>query len=228
MYKTIKDIITWVENYPQPKANLEQFALDLADQIRQMSFDLPEGSRTIFYSGGFTGADSSANGYMFHTAKRHSEASKAKLSFINDVAENILNDLDFKKAIDEAIDFETNTLFRGTWKGDTRQKTVFGDKALALDDLISEILVQKHAKGDVAVLMGPDADKNRVFAQTELPGLMANERVTHINGIPKEELAGLSSDLERFNRIKAESVTQLSKAEIYSKINKFYMNSLVL
>ena len=45
MYKTINDITNWVENYPNPKANLEQFALDLADQIRQMSFDLPEGSR---------------------------------------------------------------------------------------------------------------------------------------------------------------------------------------
>ena len=228
MYKTINDITNWVENYPNPKANLEQFALDLADQIRQMSFDLPEGSRAIFYSGGFTGADSSANGHMFQSVSKHIQSSQGKLSFINDVAENLLNDDDFDKAIRRAISIDTDTLYRGTWKGDTRQKTVFGDKALALDDLISEILVQKHAKGDVAVLMGPDADKNRVFAQTELPGLMANERVTHINGIPKEELAGLSSDLERFNRIKAESAAHLSNVEIYPKINEFYMNSLVL
>lgn len=228
MYKTINDITNWVDNYVNPKANLEQFVLDLADQIRQMSFDLPEGSRTIFYSGGFTGADSSAKGYMFHTADRHSKASKGKLSFINNVAENILNDEKFEEAIRRAIFNKTEILYGGTWTYNTRQKTVFGDKALALDELISEILVQKHAKGDVAVLMGPDADKNRVFAQTELPVLMANERVTHINGIPKEELAGLSSDLERFNRIKAESVTQLSKAEIYPKISEFCYCSLIL
>lgn len=49
MYKTINDIINWVDNYVNPRANLEQFALELADQIRQMSFDLPEGSRTEIY-----------------------------------------------------------------------------------------------------------------------------------------------------------------------------------
>ncbi|MET3644415.1 hypothetical protein ABID27_001039 [Streptococcus gallinaceus] len=183
-----------------------------------MSFDLPEGNRVIFYSGGFTGADSSSAGHMFQSVSRHIQASQGRLAFINNVAENILNDLELDKVIRDRIKSDTARLLHGDWTDNTRQKTVFGDKALSLDDVISEMLVQKHAKGDVAVVMGGNAHANSVFAQTELPTLMANERVTHINGIPKEELAGLSSDLERFNRIKAESVAQLSKAGWGSRV----------
>jgi len=51
-------------------------------------------------------------------------------------------------------------------------------------------------EGEIRTLT-PDANSQRVFAQTELTTILedANTKVTHINGIPREDLVRLKSDL---------------------------------
>lgn len=46
----------------------------------------------------------------------------------------------------------------------------------------------RHASGNVTVVLHPDATSKHVFFREELPALLANDRVTSINGIPREQL----------------------------------------
>jgi hypothetical protein len=52
----------------------------------------------------------------------------------------------------------------------------------------------ENASGDVRVL-APVSDLTRVFAQTEIPALLNNANVTHIEGIAKEDLIRIRDSL---------------------------------
>lgn len=60
--------------------------------------------------------------------------------------------------------------------------------------------------------IGPDADSNRIFAQTELPALLSNTSVTSIEGIPTSDLQAIAAqgDEAIYQRIRTASLTSIS------------------
>ncbi|WP_221064414.1 calcium-binding protein [Methylomagnum ishizawai] len=74
-------------------------------------------------------------------------------------------------------------------------------------DTISANFVSETV-GEVKTLVA-DARSDRVFAQTEIPALLANENVTSIEGIPKSEFVGKSVD-EIFARVKTASLMDIA------------------
>lgn len=63
------------------------------------------------------------------------------------------------------------------------------------------------AAGNVTALVRPNAVPGSIFFRAELPELLRNERVTAINGIPRERLRGLP--MERAKRLLAEWAPQV-------------------
>ena len=65
------------------------------------------------------------------------------------------------------------------------------------------------ASGDVRVI-APEALSDRVFAKTELPALLANDNVTAIEGIPKDQLKALGDPEAIFKAIKVASFQHMA------------------
>lgn len=78
----------------------------------------------------------------------------------------------------------------------------------SLWDIVSKAFAES-AVGDVRVI-APNTLDNSVFAQTELPALLANPNVTAIEGIPKTDLLKLGSHAAIFDFIKKTSFEHMA------------------
>ncbi len=78
-------------------------------------------------------------------------------------------------------------------------------------DIVSAKFVDA-TKGEVVTLTG-GADPGRVFAQTEVAHLLANKKITSVDGIPHQQLSALSAQ-QAFEAIKAQSEVRSSQLKI--------------
>ena len=126
-----------------------------------------------------------------------SNGNKQVITIIDTDAGKLLKSRAFEDAVERAIQGNPdaanlkNQFFNGvTDANGTRTQP-------GLWDDVSQRLAQ-NATGDVRTIVAPDAASNSVFSQTELKALLdttASPNVTHINGIPREDLIRLRTDL---------------------------------
>jgi Ca2+-binding RTX toxin-like protein len=76
-----------------------------------------------------------------------------------------------------------------------------GSRTAGMWDVASRSLAEA-ATGDVKTL-SPFADPTKVFAQTELPALLENTKVTSIDGIPRSQLLEFRNELLRLGQVEA-------------------------
>lgn len=89
---------------------------------------------------------------------------------------NLLSSRDFQLALTESLGADAESIL-GRW--------MFGSPDSLWDNASKRFA--ELVTGDVRFI-GPNAKPDRVFAQTELPTLLDNPRVTSIEGIPREQL----------------------------------------
>lgn len=151
---------------------------------------------------------------IFKTVEDLTKNSDGAYCFINNAADNILNDDKFNIALNEAVGSKSaGYILGGAWNGDTRSKYSFGD-TLSLNDLVSDNFMKNNAKGDVYLLIADNARMDSTLNVTEIKRLLTMDEVKTINGIEKSVLANMSST-ERFNFLKEQSVIDMMNANIY-------------
>ncbi|MGT2907436.1 hypothetical protein, partial [Streptococcus dentiloxodontae] len=218
MSKSTQDIIDWIRDYDQPldsDANKARFASELNEQISQMDFRAANGGAAVAYSG-WLGNDNEVMSQLFLTAKELSENSQGQYSFINDGAENILNNSNFRDELEFKLGNRNTVeqLMSGDYSGDVRERTSFGNN-LSLNDFVSENYMRANARGDVLVLMGTDVTRDNVLAQTELPLLIRDHpEVTAINGIPIDDLRQMT-DAQAFDAVHDASLKIQAEGKLY-------------
>lgn len=92
--KEFREIISWLEKRngmytDATDAELAKFADELNDEIGRLNFDLPEGCTALGYAGSVDGIG------VYKTIENIADNSSGKYGFINNVAENIVNDDEF-------------------------------------------------------------------------------------------------------------------------------------
>ncbi len=206
---TIEDIIEWIKNYDNPSENIEKFAYELGEMIKDMDYTASNGGAAVGYAGA-TGSFKGINTGIYLTVDNITAGSNGEYSFVN-----ILNNMKFEMALQNAVDIDNATsIIVGSWNDDgTRSKYSFGD-AVALNDIVSENFMLTNARGDVLLLIEESATANSVLAMTEIPCMLDNPEVTHILGIAKENFEGLTYE-EVFEVLKEKSLAMQSEATIY-------------
>lgn len=214
-YLTKSDIIDWIEDWtnknPNPtKADIEVFAKNLNVKMLKLDFKVPNGGTIIGYAGKL---DDEGTG-IFKTVENLTKNSNGKYCFINNSADNILNDDKFNIALNEAVgEKNASDILGGTWVDDMRSKYSFGN-TLSLNDLVSDNFMKNNAKGDVYLLITDNARTDSTLNVTEIERLLTMDEVKTINGIEKSVIANMSST-ERFNLLKEQSVIDLMNAKVY-------------
>lgn len=128
-YLTKTDIITWIENWaknnPNPtEADIATFAKNLNNKILKLDYKVTNGGTVIGYAGKL---DDGGTG-IFKTVENLTKNSNEAYCFINNAADNILNDDKFNIALNEAVGPKSaRYILGGAWNGDTRSKYIFGD-----------------------------------------------------------------------------------------------------
>ncbi len=179
-----------------------------------MDFRAANGGAAVAYSG-WLGDEAGVQSQYFRSAAYLSKHSEGAYSFINDSAENILNDDDFKYSLAQKIGRrEAIRLFNGDDSGSIRSRYSYGDN-LSLNDLVSENYMRANARGDMLVLMGTQVPQDNVLAQTELP-LLIHElpAVTAINGIPVAKLRQMTPE-QAFEAVQTASLKIQSQGMVY-------------
>ena len=214
-YLTKTDIITWIENWaknnPNPtEADIATFAKNLNNKMLKLDYKVTNGGTVIGYAGKL---DDGGTG-IFKTVENLTKNSNEAYCFINNAADNILNDDKFNIALNEAVGPKSaGYILGGAWNGDTRSKYSFGD-TLSLNDLVSDNFMKNNAKGNVYLLIADNARMDSTLNVTEIERLLTMDEVKTINGIDKSVLANMSST-ERFNLLKEQSVIDMMNANIY-------------
>ena len=208
---TIEDIIEWIENYDNPSRNIEKFAYELGEMLKDMDYTASNGGAAVGYAGA-TGNYDGINTGIYLTVDNVASGSKGEYSFVNNGV-NILNNDEFIQTLRDAVGEDVNRIMEGTWDNGTRSKYSFGD-AVALNDIVSENFMATNARGDVLLLIEESATANSVLAMTEIPCMLDNPNVTHILGIAKENFNGLTYE-EVFQVLKEKSLAMQSEATIY-------------
>ena len=154
-YLSTEDIINWIETWamknPNPtETDVEDFAKLLNEQMMKLDYKVENGKTVIGYAGRITNENSKTG--IFHTVQNIVEGSNGKYCFINNSAENILNNGRFNAVLYDAVGEGryTNIVF-GTWENDVRSKYSF-DGVLSLNDLVSDNFMLNNARGDVCLL----------------------------------------------------------------------------
>lgn len=192
-------INNWASNNPHPQLDdISLFAKNLNEQIAKMDFKVSNGGTVIGYAGKTSGNDGKTA--IFHTVESTVKNNGGNLCFINNSAENILNNEEFKKSLKAAVNDYYDDIIGGKWDGDIRSKYSFGDN-LSLNDFVSDNFMLNNAKGNVILLITDNARYDSTLNVTELERLMMMDDVTHINGISKGELL-LMNPQERFEFLK--------------------------
>ncbi|HSD40081.1 MAG TPA: putative Ig domain-containing protein [Rhodocyclaceae bacterium] len=101
-------------------------------------------------------------------------------------AAELLNSLAFKDALTKAVGTSDSAIIGGLFDGVINAD---GTRTPGMWDIASKSLADA-AVGDVRTIT-PFADAGKVFAKTELPALLANSKVTSINGISRSVLIAI-------------------------------------
>ncbi len=209
---TIEEIIEWIENYKNLSGNIEKFAYELGEMLKDMDYTASNGGAAVGYAE-VTGIYDEINTGIYLTVENFTNSSNGEYSFVNNGV-NILNNDEFKQTLQSAVGEEkASRIIGGTWDNGTRSKYSFGD-AVALNDIVSENFMLTNAKDDVLLLIEESATENSVLAMTEIPCMLDNPKVTHILGIAKENFNGLTYE-EVFEVLKEKSLAMQSEATIY-------------
>lgn len=113
---------------------------------------------------------------------------KQVVTLADTAVSDLLNNEQFKSALrDAAGDDQYKLIMDGKDASNSRVTNT------GLWDVASRMFAES-AVGDVRTIT-PNAIENSVFNQTEFPALLANDKLTSINGIPREDLFQLQADL---------------------------------
>lgn len=163
-----------VGSYP---GGVSRFRRDLFAHLDQLSIRVPNQATdavTLLYSGN-TG-NVAGNWQLAESIGQHSGG---KVVTIGETAIGSLqNHADFQKALLDAIGEDAPALYRELDAG----VAAGGRKVESIWDRASRRLAE-GATGDVRTLTSL-AEDHKVFASTELPAVLANPKVTHLNGVP--------------------------------------------
>ena len=221
-YLTKSDIIDWIEDWTNKnpnatKADIVKFAEKLNEQMLKLDYKVPNGGIVIGYAGRI-GQDYKTG--IFNTIDNIVQNSNGQFCFINNSAENILNDQKFNDALKEAVgEKNASDIIGGAWNGDIRSKYSFGD-TLSLNDLVSDNFMLNNAKGDVYLIIADNARIDSTLNVTEIERLLKMEDVKSINGIEKSKLLSMTST-DRFNILKEQSVIDIMDAKVYRNTDGF-------
>ncbi|WP_281989329.1 Ig-like domain-containing protein [Aquimarina aggregata] len=167
---------------------------------------------TVLYSGRVGADDHSEN-----IAKGLFNNDSAKVGIINETeAAKLLTSGEFSGAIDAEIKRLNPNIDFTTPEGLEELENLRNAELFATNGgmwSISSSKLASQASGDVVVILSPDAEVTRVFAQDELPKLLVNDDVTSINGISKNDLAALNDLDEAFARVQITGGVMLQKLE---------------
>ena len=182
MTATAQSIIDFLEarasSAPLSSADLSALVSDLKSQINQLSATVPSAtpdSITVFYSAKMP--DGTTHAGAVAQALVEANAPGKVLTLNQTEVYSLLNSDDFKTALNNALgndEVALNRILNGSVAGGQRVPDGFWDDA-------SRRFAQ-NAVGEVRVI-APNGALNTVFAQTELPALLANSRITAIEEI---------------------------------------------
>ncbi len=208
------EILDWIEAYDSPletTEDLAKFQGELIEKIKKLDFDVTDGGKkvAIGYAGGTGISGDNANGGVYQTVELIAHADDSNYVFINDSADNLLNNKEFKALLVEKIGEKNYTTLLWGDKGES-----FGAN-LPLNDVVSKEFMQANASGDVMLLIAENASVDSVLRKTEIPTLLAMEdTVTSILGIPRNQLLAMN-EIDRFNLLKEKSIAMQAEATIY-------------
>ncbi len=154
-YLSANDIIDWISEWakenPNPtETDIEDFAKLLNEQIMKLNYKVDNEKTVIGYAGRITKDD--YNTGIFNTVKNIVDSNDGKYCFINNCADNILNNQDFLHILKSTVGVEYySDILNGTWENDVRSKYSF-DGVLSLNDLVSDNFMLNNARGDVCLL----------------------------------------------------------------------------
>ena len=79
---TIEDIIEWLENYDNPDENIEAFAYELGEMLKDMDYTASNGGAAVGYAG-VTGNYEGISTGIYLTVENIVNGSNREFSFIN-------------------------------------------------------------------------------------------------------------------------------------------------
>ena len=79
---TIDDIIEWIENYDNPGENIETFAYELGEMLKDMDYTSSNGGVAVGYAG-VTGNYEGVSTGIYLTVENIVNGSNGELSFVN-------------------------------------------------------------------------------------------------------------------------------------------------
>ncbi len=188
--KLIEFITDWKQkNIVNTDLNEEQtmkFVREFQELLNQFSFKDPLGRNIIPYNGMVDDLP------VFRLADAVSQSNLGYF-YISDIeVGNILNDDEIWEAMRNVFNGKieiVEEIFNGKTVDAVRTPYGVGD-VLSLNDFISQKIMAANAKGNVFTITQASTP-NSVWTLTELPELLRNENVTHIQGIKKSELLEL-------------------------------------
>ena len=202
-------VVRWIysqsgQNFRDPE-RFAEFKQQLIERLDDLQAKVPgqtPNATTLFYSGKFGSTDS------WKVAEEIGRASKGQVVTIGQTELGALqNSKEFKDGLRQVLGKSRPELLREI-EGGVRPD---GSRVPSIWDRASERLAQ-GARGDVRTIT-QSAEDSRVFASKELPVLLKNPHVTHINGV----------DIEQYRHIYAR--TPGSPAEKLSEVNKAVQHS---
>ena len=178
-----QETILWLkqqryENVTATPERLQQFKSELFGKLESLDVRVPNQSAdavTLFYSGKLGSTDG------WRVAEKIGEHSIGKIVTIGETELGaMLNSRDFKESLNQTLGPGGKHLYKEIESGIRPD----GSATPSIWDRASQRLAQA-AQGDVRTLTQA-AEDNKVFAGKELPELLKNPKVTHINGVDIE------------------------------------------
>ncbi len=164
-----------IARYP---GGLDTFQQDLLQRLDHLPVRVPNQASdavTLLYSGPLGNTDS------WQVAESLGKKSQGQVVTIGQTpAGQLQNSIVFKRAIDDVGGRSHPNIFDQL----SETRTVDGRKIESIWDRASARLAHA-AEGDVRTLT-PSALDSKVFAKVELPALLDNPKVSHVNGVPVE------------------------------------------
>jgi len=154
----------------------------LLNLARHVSVDV-SGSITVLYSGKMSDGTTSTSKLI-----QDMLASGQDIRVIdNSPAAYFLNSREFKDAVAKAFGIALDDLFDETFSHPAKDWLMDGKNGSWAD---ASKRFAEASSGDIRVI-APEGNALRIFAQTELPALLDNPKVTHIDGIPREPIIAM-------------------------------------
>lgn len=178
-----------------------------------MSINLSGTTKTILYSG-IINDQLPSGAYAFGLAS--TDTSMAILN--NTDAYKLLDNNFFKAALQNSAVSE-NLSYVALIDGSTDSVTGKRIPDSLWDDISRSFA--ESASGEVIAVV-PKADPYRVFAQTELPALLANENVTSINGVVKEHYVQYLDELAGSGMSAEDARVQLTEVVVKSQAIEYH------